>query len=528
MAYLFQVNLYLLLVYGFYWLLLRNETFHQQNRIILLGGICMSLLIPLMPSDYLINLITPQAQPNLKALAGIKLISMKIGDVAQTRLPSWQTLLVLTYGLGVGIMFIRLIVNALNLRKLLADGLGGRAFSFLSTIYVDTSHPQQEVIQQHENVHARQLHSLDLIFLELLLVFNWFNPVLYLVRQALKNLHEYIADEAASQLIGKASYARLLLSEHFDVSDKVFVSSFYQFSTLKKRIIMLAKEKSAKKALFKYGFSLPVFGIMILVSSSFIQEKVYQNQSIKQIDKAIDEVVNLSAPASSKQSTKLATTKVNEEAISLDEALAEVAPENSELSTMDSVSTKNPPLCVVDGKYMAYEHISILDASKIERMSVVKGAEALKKYGERGKNGVIEIFTNPYKKDLPPVLPLKGVHLTTNEGSFYLDAEGSDAVFSKVEQPAEFVGGNNAMSAFMAQKMVYPPAARRAMVTGSVLVSFVINIDGSVSDSKIVKSIGFGCDEEALRLIESMPAWKPAKQAGHLVKQSFIVPVEFK
>jgi TonB family protein len=102
-----------------------------------------------------------------------------------------------------------------------------------------------------------------------------------------------------------------------------------------------------------------------------------------------------------------------------------------------------------------------------------------------------------------------------------------DEIFTAVEQQAEFPGGPRAFEAFLRENLRYPSAAQRANVGGKVYVQFVINTDGSIQDVQILKSIGLGCDEEAIRLIKVVPRWTPGKQAGRLVRSRFTQPITF-
>lgn len=106
-------------------------------------------------------------------------------------------------------------------------------------------------------------------------------------------------------------------------------------------------------------------------------------------------------------------------------------------------------------------------------------------------------------------------------------AESDTTVLTLVEEPAEPIGGYAAFYRFVAQNMRYPAAARRSGVTGKVFAQFVIIEDGSISDIKIVKGIGYGCDEEVIRILESAPKWNPPRQAGVAVKQRIVMPINF-
>jgi len=84
------------------------------------------------------------------------------------------------------------------------------------------------------------------------------------------------------------------------------------------------------------------------------------------------------------------------------------------------------------------------------------------------------------------------------------------------------------MSDYISRNMYYPDSAIKHHIQGRVLVQFVVNEDGSISDAKVLKGIGYGCDEEALRVLKMMPPWKPGKQNGKPVKVYFTQPISFK
>jgi periplasmic protein TonB len=107
------------------------------------------------------------------------------------------------------------------------------------------------------------------------------------------------------------------------------------------------------------------------------------------------------------------------------------------------------------------------------------------------------------------------------------EIERPDEIFTSVEQQAEFPGGTKEMYGFLGKNIKYPSAAQRANVSGKVFVKFVVEKDGSISDVNVLKGIGFGCDEEAIRVIKSMPRWSPGKQNGRAVRVYFTMPVVY-
>lgn len=103
-----------------------------------------------------------------------------------------------------------------------------------------------------------------------------------------------------------------------------------------------------------------------------------------------------------------------------------------------------------------------------------------------------------------------------------------DAIFTVVEQQAEFPGGFEALGKFLSKNMKYPAVARRMGTEGSVFVSFVIDREGNISDLQVIKGLSAECDKEAMRVIGLMPPWKPGKQNGKAVRCRFVLPIKFK
>lgn len=104
----------------------------------------------------------------------------------------------------------------------------------------------------------------------------------------------------------------------------------------------------------------------------------------------------------------------------------------------------------------------------------------------------------------------------------------NDKVFEKVEDMPEFPGGEQAMMDFVGKNVQYPKEAMEKEISGRVLVGFIVEKDGSVNEVKIVRGIGGGCDEEAVRVVKAMPKWKPGKQDGKTVRVSYTMPFFFK
>jgi protein TonB len=109
-----------------------------------------------------------------------------------------------------------------------------------------------------------------------------------------------------------------------------------------------------------------------------------------------------------------------------------------------------------------------------------------------------------------------------------LEIEEDNTAFITVEVQPSFIGGNSEMYKFLGKNLKYPTAAQRANIQGKVFLSFIVEKDGSITDIETMKGIGFGCDEEAMRVVKLMPKWIAGKQNGRNVRVKFTIPVFFR
>ncbi|MDP2335341.1 MAG: TonB family protein, partial [Bacteroidota bacterium] len=171
---------------------------------------------------------------------------------------------------------------------------------------------------------------------------------------------------------------------------------------------------------------------------------------------------------------------------------------NSPLKFGNADGSGKQPLIVIDGVVDKNQNANNIPPENIESISVLKGESATKKYGEKGKNGILEIKTKKV----------------------------SD-VFTVVEEMPEFPGGMEALKAFIIATMKYPVAALEKGIQGKVYVNFVVTKIGSVAKAKVVRGVDPSLDNEAIRVVEGMPNWKPGSQNGENVDVSYTVPVNF-
>jgi TonB family protein len=111
--------------------------------------------------------------------------------------------------------------------------------------------------------------------------------------------------------------------------------------------------------------------------------------------------------------------------------------------------------------------------------------------------------------------------------SGFILAQDDTTVYTYVDQMPEFPGGDTALYTYLAKNIEYPSKALDNDIQGRVIIEFIIRNDGSVSDVTVSKGIGYGCDEEAVRVVKSMPRWKPGSQNGKSVNVTYRIPVKY-
>ena len=573
--YLLQTNLYLLLFMGFYVLVLRNETFFRQNRFFLNTSIFLSFLIPFINSDWFRNLFITQKVREAAIMPTQMMYDIIIVGVNEeaSSLSVYDAIFWI-YTSGATFLLLRFFVRLAFLQTRLKAEKGA-AFSFFNTLVVDAEIPKAENIIDHEKVHMRQWHSADIIFIELAAIVNWFNPIMYLYKKEIRHIHEFIADEEAARLMqNKSDYAMLLFSNTMGVDPLHLSNNFFNKSLLKRRILMLHKNRSRSTGLWKYGFSAPLFILMLIVSAAAVKSE----EVLQPVAKTI-----LSPLPSETSAEIMAALELNEtytKPILKDtESLVQSYSQNAGQSVPDYGAFKKHLMRNL--KYPAFArqndvtgfvvaNVMIKD-KKISSVSIRKGVQrdiddevirSLSLYKDdfeapddtylisisfnlvgsdvqadlvpniNGKNYIGQITVTALRpsknlnvKDfIPGTTPANSVGLK----EVVIDGDNTIKDFAAVDVLPEFPGGIDGWGRYLTANLVYPKLARDKNVTGRVIVSFIVEKDGSLSEIKVLRGIGSGADEEAVKVLTNSPSWRPGILGGRSVRVAFTMPIFFR
>ncbi len=268
--YLLEANIYLSVFYLLYFVFLDKETHYKLNRAYLLTTCIIAYIIPVIQIGVL--------KPRLD-VENDRIIPRVAAEVSNFTL---QDGILSAYVLGVLIMVVILTLKCIQLIRLTNaqnDLLNDRyklvkvegsntAFSFFNYVFIGTKVNGVETIIRHELVHINQKHSVDIVFLEVIKIINWFNPFIYLLQLSLKTVHEYIADEQTAAYENDAlTYSSFLVDNAYGISGSPITHSFFNYNLLKKRIIMLNQKRSGNLARLKYLLTVPVCMALLCVST---------------------------------------------------------------------------------------------------------------------------------------------------------------------------------------------------------------------------------------------------------------------
>jgi len=190
-------------------------------------------------------------------------------------------------------------------------------------------------------------------------------------------------------------------------------------------------------------------------------------------------------------------------------------------------SKTEPSLYFVDGKEKTSLEVESIDPNRIESMNVLKGEYAVKKYGEKGREGVVEIkLKSANGANAGASKGLNDVKIV-GVGDNSPKQKNEKEVFVVVEEMPEFPGGEQACKDFIARNLKYPSEAIKNGKTGKVVVTFIVNKNGKVENAKVIRGIDPALDAEVVRVVNSLPDWKPGKQRGTAVDIVYTMPFEF-
>ena len=510
-----------------YRLLFRNSNRLYFNRFFLLTSMLLALAMPLLGllsgievpqmatlkqqlfNGIMLNevIVTPDGQPILPEVTVTT-------NATPSRFSVWQVIGGI-YLIGVGVMTLlfliklgRLVALIIRSPKRKMDGFTAvftgkeqGSFSFFRYAFFPNENVDPDIMR-HEMSHISHHHSWDILFAEVMMILQWFNPFIYLYKKELQSLHEYQADrDVVATGVDKKNYMMLILQQCTAV-DFSGMSNNFSLILTKKRIKMITRNEKAKGLWWRLLATLPVLAVLL--------------------------IANTKVTAQEKKTENVFTVQFGDFELFNDDG--------TQMQLKDTV------IYYEDGTYTKFESSEAVDpfTGELRKTFTVKNytAEGMPNPNidftirEVEKHGDTMMYSmDPFTISGDIVNKLKNKIMTDEDIDLEVTEVGcvdNDTVYNIVEQMPEFPGKEKAMMEFVTHNIHYPEEAKEKGIEGRVFVGFVVEKDGSINEVKVLKGIGHGCDEEAVRVVKSMPKWKPGMQKGKPVRVHYQMPFFFK
>jgi TonB family protein len=462
---------YLIAFYLVYSIMLSRDTSYGRNRAFILLSLASAMIFPFFTFQT-IKPMDIQFFGKFLSEVFITATSNGTGTINSGTSADPLQMVYSIYIIGVIVFVFKLLIDFLNLLFLIArqknegsriirfHGFNTAGFSAMGYIFINTRLSPEEAgeIIRHEQNHLRRNHFIDIIFIETIKAFQWFNPVVYLLNRSLRAIHEYQADkECLSSGVPVVNYQCLLLSQVFKSRAFNLTNSFSNPSLIKKRMIMMTKKRTSAIANMKLLIVVPVISLVFLAISAYkeIPADPLEQQIVP---------VTISEPLSA--------------------ALSSTPPKlSSDPSTLSSQPT----------------------TPKSESKS--------------------EIIPPPPPPPPPP--PSESKNVAGIEVKEEVINKDETTPFVVVEQMPMFPGGDSELLKYIAENTQYPASAKEQNIQGRVVVRFCVTAEGGVSLISVLKGVSPELDSEAIRVVETLPAFKPGEQGGKPVPVWYMVPITF-
>ena len=488
-AYLLKVNVAFVLFYAFYRLFFYKDTFFKLRRAILLAFFGLALFYPLLNIQdwvrqqepiadviYMYSAMLPEATAKADAAASVDWYGWLLGSLGFIY---WGIVAFLCGRFLVQLSSILWLAHTservvIHETPVYALRKAAGPFSFFRMVFLHPeSHSDKETdeILTHECTHVSQWHSIDVILSEMMCMACWFNPFVWLLKREVRHNLEYLADNTVIQSgYDSKSYQYHLLGLAHHQSVTTLYNSFNVLH-LKNRIMMMNKKRSPGIVRTKYLIFIPLVGILMLLS-------------------------NIEAVA------RLTVRLANEATVS--NAMVVV--------TGILVDETGQPLIGASVVVKGGKERTITDKKGAFSLEVPANAILRCSYQGRESQEVLAAdMTN-------------NTHLSLSSKS----REMNEQVFTVVEKMPSFPGGDAELLKYIATNIKYPKESQDNGEQGRVICSFIVGRDGSVNNPEVLRGVTPLLNEEAVRVINTMPRWNPGMQRGKAVAVKYTVPITFR
>ena len=488
-AYLLKVNVAFVLFYAFYRLFFYKDTFFKLRRAILLAFFGLALFYPLLNIQdwvrqqepiadviYMYSAMLPEATAKADAAASVDWYGWLLGSLGFIY---WGIVAFLCGRFLVQLSSILWLAHTservvIHETPVYALRKAAGPFSFFRMVFLHPeSHSDKETdeILTHECTHVSQWHSIDVILSEMMCMACWFNPFVWLLKREVRHNLEYLADNTVIQSgYDSKSYQYHLLGLAHHQSVTTLYNSFNVLH-LKNRIMMMNKKRSPGIVRTKYLIFIPLVGILMLLS-------------------------NIEAVA------RLTVRLANEATVS------------------NAMVTATGILVDETGQPLIGASV-VVKGGKERTITDKKGAFSL----EVPANAILRCsYQGRESQEVLAADMTNNTHLSLSSKS----REMNEQVFTVVEKMPSFPGGDAELLKYIATNIKYPKESQDNGGQGRVICSFIVGRDGSVNNPEVLRGVTPLLNEEAVRVINTMPRWNPGMQRGKAVAVKYTVPITFR
>ena len=488
-AYLLKVNVAFVLFYAFYRLFFYKDTFFKLRRAILLAFFGLALFYPLLNIQdwvrqqepiadviYMYSAMLPEATAKADAAASVDWYGWLLGSLGFIY---WGIVAFLCGRFLVQLSSILWLAHTservvIHETPVYALRKAAGPFSFFRMVFLHPeSHSDKETdeILTHECTHVSQWHSIDVILSEMMCMACWFNPFVWLLKREVRHNLEYLADNTVIQSgYDSKSYQYHLLGLAHHQSVTTLYNSFNVLH-LKNRIMMMNKKRSPGIVRTKYLIFIPLVGILMLLS-------------------------NIEAVA------RLTVRLANEATVS------------------NAMVTATGILVDETGQPLIGASV-VVKGGKERTITDKKGAFSL----EVPANAILRCsYQGRESQEVLAADMTNNTHLSLSSKS----REMNEQVFTVVEKMPSFPGGDAELLKYIATNIKYPKESQDNGEQGRVICSFIVGRDGSVNNPEVLRGVTPLLNEEAVRVINTMPRWNPGMRRGKAVAVKYTVPITFR
>jgi beta-lactamase regulating signal transducer with metallopeptidase domain len=535
------------ILYSYYLTALRNKRFHQYNRFYLLSSVALSFVIPLLKIELWKE--TVQVSP---VTTVITFVNQADAYVAKNTFTFWEwdNLFFVAITIVSVIFLVSLVVSLRKIfvlirkhpKKFWEDicfvftNSPGTPFSFFKYIFwnseIDIESEAGRHILKHELAHVKEKHTLDKIFLSTALIIGWYNPFLWLIKKELSIIHEFIADQKAVSDGDANSFAIMLLHSAYPASSFTLANSFFH-SPIKRRLLMLTSSKNTSFSYLRRVAVLPLLFVASVLFAFTIKEvktrvithaskgdNTTANKQTSLVQKEFDTYESLvDTSFKIKQDNKV---PAKSDKVSVTTASNQIEVVVKAGAAKDTLKVSKA-LVLLDGKIITQEEMKDIKPSQIKSINVLKGQSATDKYGDEGKNGVIEITSLPVNEQRAQQQQYVREQQNFNnqqekqkheQSTYYVT--GTNLENTSPAILPQFPGGLQGWRHYILRNANLSILADHKAPIGNypVVITFDVNTDGSITNIAGESNIGYGTEEEAIKLVSKGPKWEPAKKDG--------------